>query len=423
MSVFKNLKNSNTIYGIGWATISLFYFYQYILRVSPGIMVVELRQIFKLTAQEFSSLGSIYLLSYSLLQVPIGFILDRIGVRRVIMGATLICILGTIIFALASNVLMLQIGRFLIGLGSAPAFICALKLVHDHLPEKYQGFFMGATLSIGTLGALLSGKSLVTILENNGWQNTLFLCAGLGLIILTLVYFFVPRSLKAEKIVSTWEEFKHGVVNVLKEKEIIIYSVIAISVYTPLCVLADLWGTTFLMEKFSLSRAKSAELSLYLYGGLTVGSLILPWASTKWGIYKEVIQFCAVGIMVSLMVVLYADTLSISQLTILLTLIGAFCGGEMICFAAAALKSPAAHSGLTLGIVNTLNMLGGAIVQQLIGYYLDFKWSGHYSVDGARFYSAPELSNAFSLLVYIIFACALLSFALPKKPVPSKFLA
>ena len=90
MNSFKLQKKPARIYYLAWIAISLFYFYQYILRVSPGVMVVELRQTFKLTAEEFSSLGAIYLYAYSLLQIPLGFILDRMGIRRVIILSILI---------------------------------------------------------------------------------------------------------------------------------------------------------------------------------------------------------------------------------------------------------------------------------------------------------------------------------------------
>ena len=416
MNFLKSNKNAIATYYVAWIAIAIFYFYQYILRISPGIMVVELRQVFKLTAEEFSSLGSIYLFSYSLLQIPLGFILDYVGVRRVIMMSIITCIAGTSLFALASDIWMLQLGRFLIGLGSAPAFICALKLVHDHLPAKYSGLLMGITLAIGTLGALLSGKFLVTILENTSWQDSLLLCAAFGGFIFFCVLACIPRD---KKIIDVQDNqilahLRRGLVAVFKQKAIIIYSIIAVSVYTPLCVLADLWGTAFLMERFSLERATAAQLSLYLYGGLTLGSLMLPWLSMKWKLAKETIQICAIGMIVSLFILLYVNSISIWQLACLLTLIGLFCGAEMICFAGAAQHSPSSHSGLTLGVVNTLNMLGGALVQQLIGWYLDFQWKGSYGSNGERFYDSSELSAAFSLLMLIIFACWLLSFWLPR---------
>lgn len=403
------------VYYMAWFAISLFYFYQYILRVSPGIMIVELREVYKLTADEFSALGAIYLYAYSLLQVPLGFILDRVGIRRLIAFSVLICVLGTLLFAYAHNMWALQMGRFLIGVGSAPAFICALKLVSDHLPLKKQGLFMGATLAIGTIGALLAGKVLVALIDQFGWQNSLVWCAGLGGFILLFTVACVPSSQKVVISSSDYGYLREGLRQIFKQKEILLYSIIAISVYTPLCILADLWGTVFLMEKFTLSRADAAEITLYMYGGLTIGSLLLPWFSVRKGVLKEIILCCAIGLILTLLTLLYGGYLSQGQLSILLILLGFFCGAEMICFAGAAQFAPVGHSGLSLGVVNTLNMMGGAFVQQGIGCYLDAHWRGKYGAEGARLYEADELSSAFLILILIMVVCSFIVFALPKR--------
>jgi MFS family permease len=411
-----NLFKQKYVYYLAWVAVSLFYFYQYILRVSPGVMSIELRQTFKLTAEEFSSLGAIYLYAYSFLQIPLGFILDRIGVKRVILFSIFICLSGTLLFALAHQIWMLQAGRFLIGIGSAPAFICALKIVSDFLPPKVRGLLMGATLSIGTIGALLSGHVLVSILESWGWQNSLFFCAGFGGLILLIALLFIPSSISALPSESLPRgHFYKGLKSIFQQKEILIYAITAVGVYTPLCILADLWGTIFLIEKFNLGRAQSAQLSLYMYGGLTIGSLLIPWISAKIGRLRETIQGCAIGLMFALLVLLYVKTISLGQLTLLLTIIGVLCGAEMVCFTGASQYASSTYSGLTLGIVNTLNMLGGAVAQQIIGWYLDFHWKGGYGQDGARFYGADELTSAFSLLVLLILGCALLTIKLPRQ--------
>lgn len=397
-------------YYIAWFSIALFFFYQYILRISPGIMVVELRSAFQLTAEQFSSLGSIYLLAYALLQIPLGFILDSFGVRRVISIAILICILGACVFALATDLWMLQIGRFLIGLGSAPAFICALKIVHDHLPEEYAGLLMGFTLAIGTIGAVISGKIVVILLESSPWNHVLFFAAALGLVILLFVWFAVPSDKQSSHMrANAFTSVREGLVAVFEHKEIILYSLLAIGLFTPLSVMADLWGTAFLIEKYSLPRAQAAGLTLYLYMGLTLGSLVLPWLSLKYHRAKGVIQICIIGLICTLGLLIYGHGLNLWQLAILITLIGIFCGAEMICFAAATRNCTPAISGLALGVVNTLNMLGGGVVQQMIGWTLDLQWKGGHSMTGERYYGVSELEISFSLLIAIIIACGLLT--------------
>ncbi|HXW60613.1 MAG TPA: MFS transporter, partial [Myxococcota bacterium] len=135
---------------LAWSAAALFYFYQYILRVSPGVMVTDLRQEFKMTAEQFSSLGALYLYAYSLLQIPLGIAIDRIGVRRTVLGSIILCIVGALMLGRAETLFMAQASRLLVGAGSASAFMAALKIAADWLSPGQRGFLMGATLTLGT---------------------------------------------------------------------------------------------------------------------------------------------------------------------------------------------------------------------------------------------------------------------------------
>ena len=77
----------------------------------------------------------------------------------------LLCIIGTLLLAYAENVVWLQLSRILVGIGSACAFMCSLKIVVDCLPVGKRGFLMGATLTLGTLGALIAGKPLALLTD------------------------------------------------------------------------------------------------------------------------------------------------------------------------------------------------------------------------------------------------------------------
>ncbi len=103
------------------------------------------------------------------------------------------------------------------------------------------------------------------------------------------------------------------------------------------------------------------------------------------------------------------------ELTLLLILIGICCGAEMICFTGALLHTQASNSGVTIGVVNTLNMLGGAVLQQFIGFCLDKRWAGTVDAFGVRVYSVDDYTYALTLLLGIIGVCALLSFGLKSK--------
>ncbi|VVC75415.1 putative sulfoacetate transporter SauU [Aquicella siphonis] len=415
-AVAKENRTISFVYA-GWLAIALFYFYQYILRVAPGVLVTDLRQTFHLTAEQFATLGAFYLYAYSLCQIPLGIIVDYIGVRKTVIASIMLCLSGTFLLSFAPTLEVLQISRILVGIGSACAFMCSLKIVVDYLPVGKRGFLMGTTLTLGTLGAIVAGKPLASLADHVGWRPTVSYTALFGLVILLITFLFLPRPRKellipvSQDIVRT---VSRSLIDVFKTRAIMMYSILAIGVYTPLSVLADLWGVSFIMQKYTLDRTQAAEISMMMYFGLGLGCLILPWLSEKYHFLNRSIQVCVFGVLGVFAFLLYGPVLSPLALKITLILLGIFCGVEMLCFTGASRYTHARNVGTTLGVVNTLNMLGGGVLQQLIGWVLDRLWSGRASDGGVRFYNTSEYTTALSVLLIVIIICCLMSLRLPK---------
>lgn len=148
-----------------WVSLNLFFLYVYVLRVSSGVMFNELRQEFLMTGEQFGIFAACYLYSYSIMQVPFGVLLDRIGIRKIALFSAVV-VMGALWFLTqAYGLYAAYISRILLGFGSASVFMSALKFVSDKLPAKQRGIFMGLTLSTGTLGALLAGQLIPPMLK------------------------------------------------------------------------------------------------------------------------------------------------------------------------------------------------------------------------------------------------------------------
>jgi len=387
-------------------------------------MVDQLRYDFNIKAEEFATLGALYLVAYSLLQIPLGIIVDKIGVKKTVIGSILLCIFGSYLFASATEFWVAQVSRFIIGAGSAAAFMCSLKIIADHLPPGSRGLLMGATLTLGTIGAILSGKAIVFTLQYASWRNVVYNSVWLGCII----FIFALLLIKSEKQDKSTKlnthdikEISKNIIDILCHRSIMIYAILAIGLYTPLVTLTDLWGTAFLKQKFSLSLEDAAHINLMMYLGLAFGSLILPWLCEKYNILNRAIFFCGLMILFLFSIVLYGPIFSNYTLTFLMISLGFFCGAEMICFTGALQFANKENSGEIIGVVNTLNMLGGAILQQSIGYSLDLQWDQTYDLLGMRHYNTEQFINALSILTGVIIFCCLISITLKSIKVKKQY--
>src|SRR5690606_23374433 len=121
---------------------------------------------------------------------------DYIGVRKTVIASIMLCLSGTFLLSFAPTLEVLQISRILVGIGSACAFMCSLKIVVDYLPVGKRGFLMGTTLTLGTLGAIVAGKPLASLADHVGWRPTVSYTALFGLVILLIAFLFLPRPRK-----------------------------------------------------------------------------------------------------------------------------------------------------------------------------------------------------------------------------------
>ena len=419
--MINNRKSSYKRAYIAWFIATLFYFYQYVLRVSVGVMVAPIRHDFVMTAEQFGFLGSIYLYAYALLQVPIGIVLDRIGIRNVVVYSSALCSIGTVLLAFTDSAMLAFTARALTGVGSGAAFMCSIKIAADYLPTGKRGLLIGALLASGAVGAIVAGKPLAYIIEIFGWRNSQLILALIGVIIAVYAYVTIPCTKLKEKSEYRLKVIKAQLIAVIKNRSILLYAVLAIGLYTPLAVLADLWGTAFFFFFYTLTNANAAESTMNLYIGMAIGSIIIPWFCEKMNIIDNAIKISLMMLSILFAAVLYTENINYYSLAILMVSIGIFCGSEMLCFSGITKFTTKKNSGITVGVVNTLNMLGGALLQHLVGHRLDNEWSGEIDNYGIRMYSTEQYISAFTILEAVIVICFMISlFSLANKRTVSK---
>src|SRR5262245_8251796 len=105
-----------------WIGTILFYMYQYLLRSEPATMHHSWAEEFHMTATQFASIGAIFLYAYGLLQIPLGWLLDRIGVKRVLLMSVAMCLIGAALLPFAKEFWHVQLSRLCMGIGSATPF-------------------------------------------------------------------------------------------------------------------------------------------------------------------------------------------------------------------------------------------------------------------------------------------------------------
>jgi MFS family permease len=400
---------------LAWGGVAFFFLYQYVLRVAPGLVEHELRSTFFMTANDFSTLGSYLMFVYAIVQIPCGVLIDRLGVKRVVLTSIILCLIGNGMLIMGNSLWEAQVSRIFMGLGSACAYVGCLKVASDNFPSSTRGFFMGASLTIGLLGPLLAAKPLVYLIETTNWRYAFSVLSAIGVILWFCLVIIMPKESINKKAVLKWSEIKQGIGMVLKTKPVLAYAILTTCFYSPLAVIADLWGVSFLINHFHLPRVSAANITMQIYVGAAISSLVIPWLCEKYQTYNQGIMYSAFGMVICLSIMLYCGALSIFALVAVLIMIGIFSSSEILCFGAASHYATAETSGTTLGVINSFSVIGSAGIMQLVGFLLDHKWNGGLDEYGLRKYSSDEYIFALSSVPIFVFTFSLVAFFIYKQ--------
>ena len=122
-------------------------------------------------AAELGLLTAVYFLTFAIAQLPIGVALDRFGPHRVQIVLLPVAVSGAVLFAAADDMMLLLIGRALIGLGVAACLVAGLKALVLWLPQERLAFANGCFVALGALGAVSATFPAEVLLDTLGWRD------------------------------------------------------------------------------------------------------------------------------------------------------------------------------------------------------------------------------------------------------------
>ena len=393
---------------IMWLIVAIFYFYENILQVSPGVMVPELMRELHVNAEALGNLSAFYFYAYASMQIPVGLLLDRFGPRRLVTMALISCVLGTFLFGNAHAVWQAELGRFFIGFGSAFAAVSCLAIAANWFSYKHFALLTGMMITIGFAGGVAGETPLAAMVMHWGWRHSMFSFSVIGLVLACLAWLIINDKPDTERA-KAHHEHTHGetglsIKNILRGLAFIIASkecwlvvIYGGLMFAPTSIFGALWGVPFLMQAYHLPRDIAAGIISMLYIGWMIGAPLGGFISDKIGKRKTLMRWASVGAFASMMFIIYVPNLSNWILSALVLFFGFSSAGFLLSFSVIKEINSPKNSGTALGYMNMFNMIGGAVGQPLVGMILDHFWSGQMQ-NGIRVYSVSNFHYALAAL-------------------------
>ncbi len=382
-----------------------FYCYNYFLRVSPSAMQADLTQTFHITATQFGTLAAFYYYAYTPMQLPAGMIYDKFGARFVLFLACLTAVLGLGIFISADSLGIASAGRFLIGLGTAFAYIGVLKLASVWLPPTRFATVAGLTTALGMTSGALSQKYLIKIVEAIGYKHALHTALFVGIALSIAILLIVKSRPKQKTVIAnemqtpmTVKQLKSAVAIIFMNPQMWLIGIIGCLLYLPATVFLDLWGIPFLKSVYQLSADQAVNISSITFLGWIIGGPVIGAFSDK--IKRRRMPLVVTGSLAAILlsIIFYVPGLKLHQLYVMFFVAGFCCGAHPLCFALGKENNPGAISGTAVAVTNMLIMAGGAIFQPVVGKLLDLHTTSPLGANGLPVYTAGDYTFALSII-------------------------
>ena len=387
-----------------WSLAALFFLYEFFTRTFIGTIATNVMDKFHLTASELSMIGAAYYMTYAIMQVPVGGLIDRFGIKKQLVMANLCCVAGLFLFAFAHTYTLLIISRLLIGFGSSFAFISLLMLAIHWFPTKHFGFFSGATQILGAIGPMLAGAPLLWLLHttNNHWETAIIYVAVAGIILSLCLAIFLkdhPTPIANPRL-ENHLAIKHKLWGLIKNKKLQWIAVYSFSIYASISLLGAIWGTYYL-ETRGISKTLAANITSTIWLGLAIGSPLVGFLSDAIKNRRKPLFYCALlGILIT-SCISYWPTHSPWVFSCLYFSLGFIGAGQTLSFTALSEKVNQNEQATAMGINNTAVMLGGATVPLLVGFAVE-RAHAHYAhihhIQQATHYSHADFSIGFSIM-------------------------
>jgi sugar phosphate permease len=154
----------------------------YLDRATLAVANEYIRADLGLSLGQMGLLLSAFSWSYALCQLPVGALVDKIGPRWLLGTGLVIWSVAQAAGGLAASFGWFVIARIVLGIGEAPQFPSAARVVSNWFPLRARGTPTGIYNSASPLGAALAPLVLTPLILATSWHWAFFMTGALGLV-------------------------------------------------------------------------------------------------------------------------------------------------------------------------------------------------------------------------------------------------
>lgn len=156
-----------------------------------------------LSPSEWGWVQSAFILSYGLMQIPMGALGDRYGHRRILALIVLWWSLFTAFTGLAGGLASLLVIRFMFGIGEAGSSPCSTGVISRWFEKDEVGKAQGYVWAASRMGGALTPFVVIPVMMWVGWRSAFYLLGALGIVWAVVWYWYYRNPSETSQTSNT----------------------------------------------------------------------------------------------------------------------------------------------------------------------------------------------------------------------------
>ena len=329
------------------------------------------------------ALGLLFIV-FAVMQIPVGWALDRFGPR--IVSSVLLLIGGgggAFLFASAQNPSHINLSMALLGVGCSPILMASYYIFARNYSPQIFATLAATFLGIGSLGTLIGASPLTYFVGILGWREAVELIGIFTILISAFLLFTVKNPAKKNgNFVSAG-----GFWSILKSRDILLIAPIAIICYAPVAGLRGIWLGPYFEQKFEASIDEIGTIGLIMSLGMILGTFFYGPLDRIFKTRKWIVLFGNSICLLSVAFLSFSPEVSYNFAIFSFTVIGFFGMSFPVVVAHGRSFVPIELSGRGVTLMNLFAIGGVGILQ---------------TVSGAVFDLAGDFESVFSMYFILI---------------------
>ena len=355
--------------------------------ISSALADGPFKQHFELTDTDRGMIGAMFFWSYGVVQIPMGWLVDRYGVKTPYTICFFLWCLATAAIGLVSTLFALILMRIIIGAAEAIVMPASYRWIRNNFDESQNGTAVGIFTMGNKFGPAIGAPVAAWLIVNYDWRLMFILTGLAGLIWLVPWMLIVRNDLpRTDAARATARKNASAVTFASILSSPVVWGAMIVNFcygyFTFYCMT---WMPAYLVEQRGLSLQKSGLYTFFSFAGIAIVAVVAGWTAdriiARGGDPVFVRKaFVIAGFVGACTVLLgaYADTLGMALFwnVFSLSFLGLATANNLALCRLTLIPKPAI--GLVTGVQQVATSLAGGVAASLSGWLLHV--SGSYDL-------------------------------------------